>query len=440
MKKAPLAVTCILSAMLSFSVPAFSQGRFDIALEGPWIFYHESSFQFTDGTTTKNPTAALIAVAPQVPGHYDLAFSTGTGFTNTPGVYCVGFDQACMSSLQQNTPNPNDPYPNPPFVPVPTGNWDWTNLPVANPPLVPAAYVLIIPMPNSWSADGESPYNTAIAFPPKNTPAPSSTSFTPTAIGVVLHYDVASSLGTFELSPCTKQVSSPPVFQCPSPNSTTQAQTNYGMLRISIKSPDDPPSQIACDHHVHRAYHYMEKLLPSASSLQSAYLLDLQTYVEACRRCDPQLDSIPEDCAAGSHMTMTSTLQDVLGGLDEVIGQLQALQPNDAVCPDRLYELCDFEALKTGMAKKFATPQALLDLKDLLGKSQDSLLRAQKNKREDGSPSVSRGVVRMAEVKSKAQVEAALDLEKWLTSTAVNALNSATNGKDCRSAEILVGP
>jgi hypothetical protein len=139
-------------------------------------------------------------------------------------------------------------------------------------------------------------------------------------------------------------------------------------------------------------------------------------------------------------MTMTSTLQDVLGGLDEVIGQLQALQPNDAVCPDRLYELCDFEALKTGMAKKFATPQALLDLKDLLGKSQDSLLRAQKNKREDGSPSVSRGVVRMAEVKSKAQVEAALDLEKWLTSTAVNALNSATNGKDCRSAEILVGP
>jgi hypothetical protein len=426
MKNALLVCTCFFITALSFSVPALSQERFDIAMEGPWIFYHENHFQLTDGATTTTYDA-LIAVAPQVPGHYPLVFSSGNGLTYDPGVYCVGFDQACMTSLTEVTPTPNDPYVPPQFVPIKQGNWDWKNLPA-----VPAAYVLIIPWPNSWSSDGQYDYSLMSSFPASigtHLPTPQHA-----AIGVQLHYDVRpGTLTNFNLSACTKLSSA---YKCDTP----QAQANSDTLRISIKSPDDLPGQLQCDHHVHRAYHCMTKLIDLASNSQSAYLLDSATFTEECRRCDPQLGSIPEDCSSGPHMMMTATVEDVLAGLDAVVSQLGVLQPADVACPNKLYQLCELQARKNDLAGKAANLSTLLKVEDLLDESQSSLnaVLMQDEKKAGNSHTASGGMAKIAAAKSKTQIEVALDLEKWLAPTLVTVLSSSTNGKDCRVSEMFV--
>jgi hypothetical protein len=422
MKKALLGCACVLVTTLSFSVPALSQERFDIAMEGPWILYHEKQFQLTVGTTTTSYDA-LIAVAPEVPGHYPLVFSSGNGLTYDPGIYCVGFDQACMSSLIEVTPAPNDPYVPPQFVPIKQGSWDWKNLPAA-----PAAYVLIIPWPNSLSSDGQYDYSLMSSFPGSTAthlPTPQHT-----AIGVQLHYDVRpGTLTNFNLSACTKLSTA---YNCDTP----QAQANSDTLRISIKSPDDLPGQMQCDHHVHRAYHYMTKLIDLASNSQSAYLLDPIMFTEECRRCDPQLDTIPEDCSSGPDMTMTASVDVVLDGLQGVIDQLKSLQP-DGQC---LYGLCDMQTLKIDLAGKAGNLSTLFKLEELLDKSQSSLDTAlgEEEKNKAKSPAASSGMAKIAAGKSKSQIRIALDLEKWFEPTVALAMSSSTNGKDCRVSEMFV--
>lgn len=420
MTRSLLVCIYVLSAILCCSLPAVSQERFDIALEGPWIFYQENSFQLTDGTTTTSHHA-LIAVAPQVPGHYPLVVSSGDGLTHSPGIYCVGFDQACMAS-QENAQIITDNYPPPLFVKITKGGYDWTSIPTAS------AYVLIIPLPYSWSSDGQYDYSLMSTFP-ANTRVTLTTQ--PSTIGALLHYSIASgSIKTFTLSTCTKQSSA---FKC----SPSQNQANSGTLRIFIKSPEDPPSQLECDHHVHRAYHYMTKLVDLASNPQSAYLLDPQNFVEACRRCDPQLDNIPEDCSAGNHMIMIPTTEEVLDGLESLTSQLQALQSSGDKCQ---YALCDLQHLKVQLASTSANQSTLLGLESSLESSENCLIvvLAGEKMHKDLNENACNSKVKVTQAKSKPQFESALSLEQLLMPAIGQLLNAATSGKDCRSPGMLV--
>jgi len=66
-----------------------------------------------------------------------------------------------MASLPENTQIINDNYPGQQIVPItkPMGGWGWTSIPTTR------AYVLIIPLPYSWSSDGKYVYNTMSTFP-----------------------------------------------------------------------------------------------------------------------------------------------------------------------------------------------------------------------------------------------------------------------------------
>lgn len=142
--------------------PLFAQTRLDIAFEGPWLFYREPAFALVGGSTVP----ALIAVSPQVLGHFSPIFSTGDGITLNPGIYCVAFDGACAKSNM--TTLTNDGYPDPGLLKVSKGSWNWTSL--------SSAYVLILPMPDSYSADGKYTITLHSAFPRQNVPSPSTSS------------------------------------------------------------------------------------------------------------------------------------------------------------------------------------------------------------------------------------------------------------------------
>lgn len=405
-------------AILFCSIPLLAQKRFDIAMEGPWIFYQENNLKLTDGNTY----SALIAVAPKVPGHYDLVFTSGNGLTIPTGLYCVAFNQAagtqtCTPSAQTSMSIGGDSYVQQQFVPIQKGSWDWKLLSTAT------AYVVIIPLPSSWSSDGQYDYsfmstfpaNTGVTLPPPRH----------STIGVQLHYDNFPPIATFALSSCSIQTSG---VTC----SPYRSQANSGTLRISIKSPEELPNPIECDQHVHRAHHYMTSLIDLGSNPQFAYLFDQMTFVEECQRCDPQQQNIPSDCSAGAHPTMTPAVADLVVGLGGVISQLQPLQSPDSKCQ---YAVCDLQQLKAELASPAANLATLSSIERSLQQSENALLVALE---DDATKQGSERKANANESSRSLQIKLALSTERFFMPAVVQVKSAATSGKDCRAAEMLV--
>lgn len=397
---------CIL-VLLSCQPSAFSQQHLDIAFEGPWLFYEEPAFVLDNAGHT---SPALVAIAPDVLHHFPATFSTGDGFPFDTGVYCVGFGGAC--SLD-NIPalRPGD-YPPAGLVPVKKpAHWDWRTL--------TSAYVLILPMPNSHSADGQYSMTFHATFPTAGTPSPV-TSQGAYALGLHLHYPNGPSIVSLLECPAV-----PTAATCTSPQGISL--NNSGTLRITIKSDEIPGAADPCDYHSRRAYHKMIHLLDDSLSANSQNAFVNVPSYDSCARCDPQQDLIPSDCSGMGMMSLAgyaSLEADVPGQLTDLVGFLEKLDfRKDQV------DLGKLEALATALAGKSPALSQLRVLKNTLEDSTNALnvlletmIAAHKT---ESSPR--RQDLTMA-LQKEATLDRAIDFRMY----------TGTSGKDCRAAEMLI--
>lgn len=387
---------------------AFSQQHLDIAFEGPWLFFEEPSFALDNAGHT---SPALIAIAPEVLHHFPATFSAGDGFPFDPGVYCVGFGGACSLSTIAALP-PGD-YPPAGLVPVKKpAHWDWR--------AITSAYVLILPMPSSHSADGQYPMTFHAAFPTASTPSPV-TSQGAYALGLHLHYPNGPSNLTLLGCP-----SAPTAATCTSVEGISL--NNSGTVRITIKSDESPGASDPCDYHSRRAYHTMIHLLDNSLSAngQNAYV-DVPTY-DSCARCDPQQDLVPSDCpgmAAMSIADYSPSGADVSRELSDLVAFLEKLDfRKDQVNLGKLDEQA------TALMGKFPALSQLQVLKNDLVTSTDALnalleIKTASRKRDAGAP-------------SPENLKMAVRKEAVLNRTINYVMYSGTSGKDCRAAEMLI--
>src|SRR5580704_7875381 len=134
-------------AFVCITTSAFADHRFDISIEGPWILYEFKQF---DGTNSM-----LVAIAPNVPGHYAPVFTTGDGASIPVGIYCValvgnGFPGTCTPDGKALPGLVTYPQFSPLQVKVYGGSIPWNNI-------QSTARALILPMPDSISNDGADP-------------------------------------------------------------------------------------------------------------------------------------------------------------------------------------------------------------------------------------------------------------------------------------------
>jgi hypothetical protein len=290
--KRHIASVIVSLALICSAAPAFAQHRFDVTIEGPWILYEVKKF---DGTNSM-----LVAIAPDVPGHYHPAITTGDGMPiDVYGVYCVAFldgtgnDGSCKPNGKA-WPAPSSgagTYDQQQFVPVKAygGNLSWSNV-------QSSAWAFVLPIPDSISNDGIDPNMTfRTSFGASSVNAPS-------AIGVQLHYNDGPS--KFNLFVCT---------QAPSNATCTTSKNsnlpNSGTLRITMKAQEHADADDPCDYHIRMAHHSMLALLdPTSLALggsprqnvnQNVAYMESAIAPDGCRDCDPQLDSIPSSCAYG---------------------------------------------------------------------------------------------------------------------------------------------
>lgn len=394
-------------ALLCCSRPVFSQQHLDIAFEGPWLFYLEPAFAID----SSNRTPALIAIAPAVLGHFPPTFSTGDGFAFDPGVYCVGFEDVCtLNNLTSMVPGD---YPPTGLLPVhKPASWDWRSL--------SSAYVLILPIPNSDSADGQYAMTLHAKFPTASSPSSPITSQGSYALGLHLHYPNGPKL--VSLLACR---GAPTAATCNSRQGTPL--TNSGTLRITIKSNETPGTFDPCDYHGRRAYHAMVHLLDDTLSAnsQNAYA-NVPTY-DSCARCDPQQDFIPSNCPGVGMMTITvyPGAHDVSEKLTDLVSFLGKLGfQKDQV------ELGKLSDEATQLKGKSAALSEMQTLKDNLGassKALNELLDSKATARKTDSVARRHQDLKMA-----------LDKEGELKLIIDEVIYSGTSGKDCRAAEMLI--
>ncbi len=287
-----------------------AQPRLDIAFEGPWVFYQEPKFALGDGKTLP----ALIAVAPVTMSHFPPTFSTGDGFSLDAGIYCVGFDGACkINNLSALT---KDGYADPSLLQTSKGTFNWA--------LLQSDYVLILPMPDSYSADGQYAITLHQNFPSQGGGANPGKPATP-AIGIELHY--VNGPQNISLLGCPSMAVT--ASNCNSLHGTDQV--NSGTLRISMKSTENPMDTDKCDYHVRNAYHQTLLLIDSQVAYNTAQKYINVPKYDSCAVCDPQQDQVPAFCP---QMVMDNGLNyspaklDIPGNLNELITTLKNLDLN----------------------------------------------------------------------------------------------------------------
>jgi hypothetical protein len=317
-------------ALVCTTTLAFADHRFDISVEGPWILYEFKQF---DGTNSM-----LVAIAPNVPGHYSPVFTTGDGASIPAGIYCValvgnGFPGTCTPNGKSLPALVTYPQFSPLQVKV-RGGIPWNSI-------QSTARVLILPMPDGISNDGIDP---TLTF--RTTFSTTSGNSTPSAIGVQLHYD--SGPAQFALLGCTVTMSSvPSPANCPASASPPVIQTNSGTLRIAMKAQEHTDASDPCDYHVRMAHHMMLALLDPTPLPQGTNQNQNIAYMEhasdppSCRACDPQQDLIPSSCAYGTgygHAQMKSLSRSTKDG------QVQYMSDEMSI-PDLGAQLSSFNTL-----------------------------------------------------------------------------------------------
>jgi hypothetical protein len=404
-------------------VPAFPQHRFDVSFEGPWIFYQAPNFMLADGT----PSTVLVAIAPQVLGHRHPLFSAGDGApVDKYGIYCVGFDGVCApKSVKPKLDHDGYPDPSPVAVYKPAIGWDWTAM-------RSSAYVFILPMPDSYSADGQYYMTFQSTFPTAGND-PVTTESGMHSIGIQLHYSAGPQ--KFRLLSCP---ATPTAKMCNKPASGEQE--NSGTLRITIKSVEDPAETDICEYHVHRAYQRMLHLLdPNLKANSQKAYLDVPTYDNPCVPCDTQQETVGSDCIHLTSMMHSREPLDIPTELDGLVTFLRGVALSD---DQRKYvELPELSDIAETLRGKFALRSQLLNLKQVLMLSErhidDLLLQlaidariapaaaaAQPNRNQD----------------LKLRLEVAKRKESALADATEFAILSASSGKDCRAPAMLIQP
>ena len=226
----------------------------DITLEGPWILYPARIP--TDGT---GGTPVLIAAAPSANDsanntiYHTPMVSAGDGYMIPQnGLFCLTFVIVCAKDTSGKF-TPDSGYFAPHLLPVtfrdPAKGWDPYQL-------GSSAYVLILPMPDTYSNDGMWNMQFYSDFFKTNTHVGLFT------IGVRLHYK--NGPDSLDLVNCDKF----DISNCKSPVKVDPGRhtnlINTGLIRIAMKVPDsDEEDDPACDYHVRSIYHPMLYLIDS---------------------------------------------------------------------------------------------------------------------------------------------------------------------------------
>jgi hypothetical protein len=412
--KAHLTCSMIFLALVCCTVPAFSQNRFDVALEGPWIFYQERNFKLKDGVTS---STVLVAIAPTVPGHHGPVFTSGDGGTVNEGIYCVGFDGACTPNLKTSVDWDSYNNPSPVGVQV-SANWHWDKL--------SKTYAFVFPLPDSYSADGQYATTFQSSFPSNVVQHPPTVA-NGTAIGVHLHYSKGPK--SFNLLPCS---GGPSVAACS--NASKLDQANSGTLRISIKSHEDAVTPGSCDYHVHRAYHRMTKLIELNLNTKIAYT-GVPDYNDTCVRCDPQQDFLPEDCASMG-MAYSAAVSDVPEDLNTLVTFLKQLSLDGKQSENILLPKLDAQA--TSISGKFPTLSQLVELESNLQKSGRAIHDLLVQMARDERVAAANSAVQSNGLNLRLGLEVAQLQERTLVEAAGELKRSGTSGKDCRAPAMWV--
>jgi len=408
-----LILTLLFLANCISAQHTLAQNRLDIAFEGPWLFYQAPAFAFNGGTFP-----ALIAVAPQLSDHFPPTFSTGDDVNFDIGTYCVGFNATCKTN-NATTLN-KDGYTDPSLLHVNKGNWDWTSL--------PSAYVLVVPLPDSYSADGQYSITLQSSFPKPNTVYPTPTKV-PAALGIQLHYNNGpDSISLFKCSSGAATASN-----C---NTSLSNQVNSGTLRITIKSDQDPKIAEPCEYHVRRAFHKMIHLLdpPLTSNPNSAYI-NAPSYDSKCSPCDPQQDVLPSDCTGmtmGNDFDYSPAALNISGGLEELVSFLTKLGLDKENNTKVALEALRGEATSIGkqLPKQSQLEQLSIDL-DNFSNGLNKLLQADDNAKLQNHEKANVDGDRDANLQNA-------ELQVQGLQLAVYKAFAANSGKDCRSPEMLI--
>jgi hypothetical protein len=305
---AAFAFTLIVVILLA----GWSEGRkvhLDITMEGPWIL-HQAKVRNSDGRIVP----VLIAIAPidatadsldgEVKYHHLPQISAGDGFyihkefLATAHIFCLYFDTHCAPK-RVDAPT-SDGYPDFKFLTMnlaPGTSWNWVNASQNQ-----AAFIL--PMPDSWSADGIWHE----AFGPSWNKA---TGDYPVPIGIHLHYKRGPS--SVALMGCTFNDPNASTSSCTIPlvdnaGKPAPVLANTGTVRFEMKAPD---TQDACDWHVREAWDVVYKILAPGfdkdhQAIDPAQSVD-QTgkYLYDVKSCDPSSRPAPP-ATHGTQITLKS--------------------------------------------------------------------------------------------------------------------------------------
>ena len=411
----------LLVAALAPFDKASANLRLDIAMEGPWIFYVQPNFKTAAGTST-----VLIAVAPRVSGHYPPTFSAGDGGNFDVGVNCVAFDHVCIPHPTSVTSLAHDGYADPSPVPLSQPGWNWSQF-------AQSAYILILPMPDSFSADGKESLTFQMALPTSAAPNPSSTTPANYAIGIQLHYaNGPDKLGLYscsnahDASSCTN-----PVFSADEDNS--------GTLRLTIRSDETPANPDKCKYHLHGTYHAMLGLVdPALTNNAAKTFVDMPKYDPACTPSDPQQDPLlsAQPSMHMNHSDYQSVLKDVPATLDTLVVYLKSLKLQGGRSEQLV--LPGLEQQADHLRGKFPRSSDLSELTANLKVSEDGITRVLEQLARNSQAASDRNGHAAHEPDLALRLEAALlRLQALQRETAVATLSIFT-GKDCRSAILLI--
>jgi hypothetical protein len=411
----------LLAAFFAFRDKASANLRLDIAMEGPWILYVQPNFKTAAGAST-----VLIAVAPQVSGHYPPVFSAGDGGNYGVGVNCVAFDHVCIPHPTSATSLTHDGYADPSPVPLSQPSWNWSQF-------AQSAYVLILPMPDSVSADGKDSLTFQKVLPTGSSPNPPSTSPANYAIGVQLHY----ANGPDKLG----------LYSCSNPQDASSCTTsvfgsdedNSGTLRLTIRSDEGPANPDKCKYHLHGAYHAMLGLVDTALTYNAAKAyVDLPKYDSACTPGDPQQDPFlsAQPAARMLHSDYPFIAKDVPATLDTLVVYLKSLKlqgnSTEQLVQSRLEQQADH------LRGKFAKSSDLSELTVNLKASEDRIGRLLEQLAKNSEAASDKNGHEAHESDLALRLEVALLRLQALEREATVATLSIFTGKDCRSAIVLV--
>jgi hypothetical protein len=415
-------LSCVFLLSLSLLLctdKALANKRLDIAMEGPWTFYVQSGFKTTNGTST-----VLIAVAPQVQGHLLPVISAGDGGHLPTGINCVVFDTVCVPQTSILTVPPPDGYDDPFPVTLKQPQWKWNQL-------NQLAYIVILPMPDSWSADGKESLSFQATLPTSSTTVVSNYPGN-YAIGIQLHY--VNGPDMLDLYSCQNPLDGTSCKQSVYPNNSvgSSGEANSGTLRISMKSDETlGDDRYNCEYHSHGAYRAMLKLVdPTLAYNAGKKYIGMSSYLKNCTDNDPQQGTYPflSPASSMSHgFDGTSSSMDIPGTLHKLVSYLK----------ESSLPVGELEPQDKQLRGKIPRVSNLTELARNLEQSEDvlsNLLTAYIKK----SSSPNENYLRNDESERVGRLQVALLMEQTLESQADFVALSILSGKDCRAAIVLV--